>query len=111
MSNTIQLDYAKGRRVWSVLAIIAIIAGLSSGPVAGPAPTTLASHKDRSAGPVHSSGWLCSGRFGPIQNNSMCDNLRAFTRCKSRARLELRKRILRVIHWRQDEVCGLAEVV
>jgi hypothetical protein len=26
--------------------------------MAGPAPTTLSSHEDRTAGPVHSSGWL-----------------------------------------------------
>jgi hypothetical protein len=26
--------------------------------MAGPAPTTLSNHEDRSAGPVHSSGWL-----------------------------------------------------
>jgi hypothetical protein len=32
MSNIIQLDYARGRRSWSVHAIIAIIAGLGSGP-------------------------------------------------------------------------------
>src|SRR5262245_6320806 len=29
--------------------------------MAGPAPTTLQDNRDRSAGPVHSSGWLSSG--------------------------------------------------
>ena len=32
--------------------------------MAGPAPTTLTNHEDRSAGPVHSSGWLCPDRNG-----------------------------------------------
>ena len=31
--------------------------------MAGPAPTTLTNYKDRSAGPVHSSGWLFAGRW------------------------------------------------
>src|SRR5687768_16773397 len=31
--------------------------------MAGPAPTTLTNHEDRSAGPVHSSGWLSRPLF------------------------------------------------
>src|SRR4051794_3030836 len=31
--------------------------------MAGPAPTTLTNHKDRSAEPVHSSGWLFRPRL------------------------------------------------
>ena len=30
--------------------------------MAGPAPTSLPNHKDRSAGPVHSGGWLFRSR-------------------------------------------------
>jgi len=33
--------------------------------MAGPAPTTLTDYKDRSAGPVHSSDWLCNTFVGP----------------------------------------------
>src|SRR5690349_12738014 len=36
--------------------------------MAGPAPTTLSNHKDRSAGPVHSSGWLYSRRIAAVPN-------------------------------------------
>ena len=94
--------------------------------MAGPAPTTLPKFEDRSAGPVHSSGWL-SGTFGRLREMSddavthlltnvrMCERVGTFRSINGVSeRFDFDRRFLfqtALIRWRQAEAEPDAEFV
>lgn len=64
--------------------------------MAGAAPTTLANYKDRSAGPVHSSGWLFAALDHCLQR---LDHLRTVPRLE-----EMRRELDEAISQRRPRV-------